>query len=566
MTGMGFGGTTSEPVISHLDDSSQPLQISFHYHRLKEKDWGDNRITATFEETNLPVFTAERPPVIAIQLGVPRTQTSTLEIQLPPGWNAQLPDPVHAHTPFATCDVTYRFDKGKLFAERRLVILKKQIPLADFKQYQTWYDEAGASGVPFIQLVPPPKPTTPAALPVPRPAPPPPPPGVPDAPSDPHAAELIQKAGASARAMDLDASRKYLDAARAINENEPQLWLGYATIAELLGQSNELIDDIQHELSLHPHETMLYAPLAKTQIKHNDPEAALATLRTWVKIAPTDRDAALGLCRALQASKRYAEALSEAQSALTRLGPDAGDLTRLHLIVAEAQVDLNHPQQAAAEALPLLKTSTDPSLLNGAAYVLARAGSHLDEAYTAQTGVLTSVEAETASWSTGEDGRRLLEKQSNLAADWDTMGWILYRQGRLPEAFAYLGAALRTLDASTIRDHYIAVASALHTPSAIADAHRSDQQLRTFPLRGAAGGHGVSGFTILLARGELLEASRLDRDASSTPPLPGAESLLKTTDFRTLFPPGSKARLVRKGFVNCHSGICELILYPLNAQ
>jgi transglutaminase-like putative cysteine protease len=155
MAGMAFGGTTSEPAFDYVDDKNHPFRLTFHYHRLKEKDWGENRITAIFQQISLPSFTSERPPVIAIQLGNPRTETSTVEMQIPAGWSAELPETVHAHADFATCDVTYRLDHGKLFAERRLVVLKDKVPVADYKKYQSWYDDSGASGYPYIQLVPP---------------------------------------------------------------------------------------------------------------------------------------------------------------------------------------------------------------------------------------------------------------------------------------------------------------------------------------------------------------------------------------------------------------------------
>ena len=71
--------------------------------------------------------------------------------------SAKLPEAVHAHAAFATCDVTYRVENGTLFAERRLAVLQSKVPIEDFKKYQAWYDESGASGYPYIQLIPPPK-------------------------------------------------------------------------------------------------------------------------------------------------------------------------------------------------------------------------------------------------------------------------------------------------------------------------------------------------------------------------------------------------------------------------
>ncbi len=155
MANFGFGGTTSDPVFDHLADSTQPFAIRFHYHRVRDSSWSENQITATFLPISLPAFSPEKPPTAAIQLGTPRTEASTVEIALPPGWHVNLPEAVHAHTAFATCDVTFRIQDGKLFEERRLTVLQSKLPATDYQQYETWYTASGASSVPFIQLVPP---------------------------------------------------------------------------------------------------------------------------------------------------------------------------------------------------------------------------------------------------------------------------------------------------------------------------------------------------------------------------------------------------------------------------
>ncbi|HWG17034.1 MAG TPA: DUF3857 and transglutaminase domain-containing protein, partial [Acidobacteriaceae bacterium] len=262
MSGMGFGGTTSDAAINYIDDPSKPLEITCHYHRVKEKDWGENRITATFEFIDAPGFTPDHPPIEAVQLGAPRTETSTVKMQLPKGWSAELPETVHAHTPFANVDVTYHIENGTLTEERRYTVLQKEVPLKDAKQYQSWYDEAGASGYPYIQLRPAPIASSALSL------------STPEAPSaalaaarasDATAAGLVRDAFTSLQAMDLDAGRKDLDEAAKINPTEPSLWAGYALAAQLLGKQTEIVADLQHEVTYHPEEAQYYAPISTYQ-------------------------------------------------------------------------------------------------------------------------------------------------------------------------------------------------------------------------------------------------------------------------------------------------------------
>ena len=560
MGGMGFGGTTSDPVIEHLDDPSQPLLLSFHYRRLKEKDWGDNRITAIFQPVSVPGFTADNPPTSAIQLGSLRTESSRVEMQLPEGWRSELPEAVHARAPFATCDVTYSLKDHKLVAERRFTVLQSKVPVKDFKQYQSWYDESGVSGVPYIQLLPPPKVTTAATLPQPKapdlPA------GAPK-PSDPHAAELIRKAFLSMRPGDLDTARTLLDQAAAINPTEAYLWSDYGIIAELLGMKNQMLEDLQREVTYHPQEVQMYAPLANAQLQNSDTKASIATLHAWVKAAPDSRDAALALAGQLQRLKFPAEALQEAEAELIRLKASNADLTYLHIVAANAQVDLGHANEAADNVAPLLQTITDTSQINDIAYILAEAGTHLPEASAAQAKILVTSEAATAAWKISDDLQPMMPRQIGLAAQWDTMAWILFRQGKFAEALPYADAARRTNGNKDDRDHFAAIASALHNPIASATVHDDDQKLRTFPLGPSKGRHGVASFMLLLDGGKVLDTTPEISSTSSTPTLPDATLLLKAVDLHTLFPPGSKVHLMRNGMVNCHSTTCELVLAPI---
>ena len=568
MRNLGFGGTTSDPILKNLDDPSQPLAISFHYQRVKEKDWGENRITAAFFPITLPTFDPKTPPLTAIQLGTPRTETSTVEMALPPGWNAELPEAVHAHAAFATCDVTYRRDAGKLVAERRLAVLQSKVPAAEYKQYQAWYDSSGASGVPFVQLVPP----ITAAKAVPDPTKPQPNAPVADlnATSDPKAAELVVEAGEKIRSMDSDGARLLLDQAKLVNPGERGLWTGYGAVASMTGSSREAIQDLQKELSLYPDELRLYRYLAVEQFTHGDHEGALATIRLWVKAAPTSPEAALALVQQLGAEKQSAEAFTEAKAAINRMEPTGGDLILLRLAAAQAQAALGEKAEAAASVAPLLKTVTDPMEVNDITYQLAEGNLDLLAAAAAQAGALASLEAESTGWTLTEAPLVLVRKQVQFATMWDTMGWILYRQGDFAGALGYLEAALRTRDEPVIREHLTAAAAALHNTSAAASARATEQKRRTFPLGHARGKSGTAEFRLLIAGGRIVRSGPPLADSSgdsgtarAAPVFAGAEALLASADLHTMLPPGSNAHLVRDGFVTCHSDTCELVLAPL---
>jgi len=566
MGGMGFGGTTSEPEIDHLDDPSHPLVLSFHYHRVKEKDWGENRITAIFQPIGLPYFTPDQPPNSTILLGSTRIERSSVLMKLPDGWTAELPEPVHAHTAFANCDVTYSvFKDHMLSAERILTVLEPKVPVKNAKQYQIWYDDCGAASVPYIQLFPAPKvgsitlspiapevkgfdlPAGPAA-------------GV--GPSDPKAADLIQQAGDKLRSFDLDGARQLLDQAAAINPTQANLWIGYAGVEQELGIQTEMLKDMEHELRNHPEETQYYAGVARYELMTGGEKTALATLRAWVKAAPDSPAAALALSRYFLELKSFSEALNTAHTALLRLASSDSDLTDLKIAAAQAQVGLREASQAANSVAPLLKTTTDPLQINDIAHILAEGSAFLPEAEAAQAKIIADSEAATADWTITGNLRTTLEQQAHLSAEWDTMALILFHQGRFSQALGYANAAVYA-NAKNANDHLEAINAIVHNPAATATLHSDDQKRRIFPLGPSSGRQGVAFVTLLLADGAVSDSAS-EKSSPSSPTLSDPAKYLKAANLHALFPPNSKAHLIRTGFINCHQDACELVLAPLS--
>jgi tetratricopeptide (TPR) repeat protein len=350
---------------------------------------------------------------------------------------AQLPAAVHAHAAFATCDVTYSLLKNHLLsAERRFTVLESKVPIKDFQKYQTWYDDCGASGVPFIQLHPSPKVTTTAT--VPEPKAPAAPPGLAAGtkPSDSKAADLIRQAQQSLRSLDLDGARKLLDQAEAINSTEPYLWSGYAAIAEQLGTNIQALEDMQRELTYHPEEVQFYPYVSSVELGTGDMKAALATFRSWVKAAPDSVPAAIALARQLVVEKSPAEALEEASSAIDRLKPTGNDLTELSIAAAKAQVYLGQTSVAANSVAPLLKTVTNPDQPTAIASILAEGSAYLSEAAAAEGKALEASETETGTWTATSNFGSLMQQEKRIAAEWDPMGLILLHEGKFTQALA----------------------------------------------------------------------------------------------------------------------------------
>jgi hypothetical protein len=151
--GIGFAGTTSNPEITRPTDMTQPFKLSFDYKREKAGDWEHLRTLPEVVPTRFPQVTEMEPPVHAIQLGEPGTETSTSAMKLPEGWSAILPPAVHAKCNYATYDMTYRLENGTVYADRKIVVLAKKVSVSDWRAYKALVDMVNPGKERYIQLM-----------------------------------------------------------------------------------------------------------------------------------------------------------------------------------------------------------------------------------------------------------------------------------------------------------------------------------------------------------------------------------------------------------------------------
>ena len=590
MSNMGFGGTTSEAEVLHGNDTSQPLVISFHYHRVKEADWGTDRITVPFQLIGLPFVDEKNLPLIPFALGILRTETSTIDMKLPEHWSAELPEATHAHSPYALCDVTYGLDKGILHAQRQLTVLREKVLPTDWKAYKTWYDNCGASGVPFVQL------THNAGLTSSTHA----------VPSNHEAATLIQQANDAIIQHDTDKALTLLDQANALNSEEKNLWSTYGYRAYDLGMVNEAIVDYRRELFFHPDLGWVYSPLAEELLRAGRRDEAIETLRAGIALNPQDLRANSTLVQMLSSQPNGSKAaIAAGVAALKILPPEDPTNAPLVLAVATQQVAVGSLAEAAAILSAALKVATLPEIQNNVAYLLAQTGIDLPAAEAAERSVLDTLTAESNTWTLDENPLTLRQKSALLAASWDTMGWIMFLEGHIPEARSYIQPVWHLRPSLELGRHLGDIALADHNPTAASEAYQlalatippgagkdnppmaaeverntqgqarakkaaapatlpeikntrpALQKLRTVSLGPANDRKGTAEYRILIAHGKA-ELIRPNTEAT----LPNTDALLKAVSFAAFTPSGYDGKLVLFGMLNCTSEACDFVVEP----
>ena len=590
---IGYVGTANHLEMSAVEDTKQPLRITFDYKREKAGDWANYRTIPQLAPLSLVRLDAKNPPVESVALGVPRIEESTAEMKIPEGWGVEFPEAVHEHTAYVNYDMTYRLEKGTMHSERRVEVLQERVPVSDWKTYNRFAEKVELGNEFYIQLTRPTGGTKGAAAKVEAVEPL-------SAEDQKDAAKLVAQAVELMQKDDLSGAAPLLDRAKLLNEKQLGLWHGYGWISFKHGELTEAIGDYRKELSYHPGQLGEYEPMAQLEVQLGHQDEAKKDWKAWAEGAPENPRPAWLLASELMEEGEAAEAVTTAKTALAATPADGKPDASLRLLLGRAQIRAGMKEQGHATLLALVKDADDPGMMNDAAYELADAGLELKlDEETVKT-ALDRMEAETRTWTLDENPQVLRQRTHLLQATWDTMGWVYFREGRLQEAEQYVQASWKGRQDAEVGKHLGEIAEARGDRTAALQDYdlaietipkTDDMGVRRAPrpadqdLRERAEGLRSKGvkapaqsFVALeavrkhpLGRGEdgvafyrvLLSSEGVERlSASGAQSLPQDEPLLKKASLPGLLPSGSKAKLALFGTLNCHSGACEFWLEP----
>ena len=554
--GLGFSGTTSHTEAGKPDATAEPARISYDYEREKTGDWDNHRILPLFPPIFLAAVDEKNPPKTQpIQLGEPRVETSVSTIKLPAGWGADLPATVHQKTAFATFDKTYKIEGDTLTTERRLEILQREVPAADWKAYKKWMDASIGESEPFIALI-----------------------------------------GTDSKASDsgpASSTRPNQEIAAVLREFYEQIQRGQLNAAE------QTLTRVQQ---LEPNSIWYYRGQVQVQAMKGNAEEVAEALRHVLKmdgVTDLEKNAA---AEVFYSAGHYDEALPWLEKQAAK--DSENETVQLHLGVS--QMRTGGTTTGSKTLLALLEKSTEELTLNDAAYELARADIELEKAEKAARSVIDTLTKESSAWAVGDTTKLQPQRQSLLIAAWDTLGWVLYREGKVDEAANYVRAAWNNEQKAEVGLHLgkieekqghsaaalgvyeIAIATfppeTLVTPSALARDQKRKlqdhiaalkkqgvvsqvhapqlalQKLKTLPLGAWKGKNSMAEYAFILQKDKVDDLQESDAGKA---PIVGANAIVRRAAFDHWVPKGSEARLLRKGTLNCHMTVCDLVVHPM---
>ena len=632
----GFGGTTSNTQFSNQNDPSQAVVVTYDYSRHPFGDWDNRRIVPLFPALEFSALDSDATaPQNDIQLGAPRKLTAITRIRLPEGFRPDLPDPIHVKTDFATFDKTYRFEGSEFIAERNIVVLKNKVAKEDWEKYKKFTKDIGLEGENWISLMEHVKAVSATSMPVTHgPATSPEPvlqkrgslgegapaatdssnknahtltipattathgesgPPASTSSSDSSTVMLMQLAQVKFRAQDWDGERATLDQVKAKNPNQEYLWSMYGVLAEVTnGNYVEAEADLHKETAAHPENAQAFMILADAQIRNGKPAEARQTLKQFFDRHPENAQLAINLAVLQINADDNAGALKTLEAAAVH-NPDNRSI---RVRESYALTQLHRMDEAAAAAKSALDGADDPELLNDAAYALGETGLDLSTAETASRKSISTLEAISTEITTAQANTSAFGQANLLAACWDTLGWILYKEGKADEARPLITAEWRASQHAEAADHlgqideaaghkdeaaadYALALAALdkNSPPAVrrhiiesiarlkaagakpgpANAVQALQDLRTYKIKRPAGVSGWGTFRLEISTAGVVESQQMSGEQR----LAAIKPVVDAMKFPELLPPDSKAHLLRSAVINCSMGAtCEVVMVP----
>ena len=182
------------------------------------------------------------------------------------------------------------------------------------------------------------------------------------------------------------------------------------------------------------------------------PEDAIPQFESALENDPDNDDLILRLSGLYCETGRASDAVTLLKKAMA-----AHSDVPMHLHVALGKAYLRIPD--VEKAMPELKLGlgddAEPNELNGVAYTLAEANVHLSEAQEYSSRAVSIVSEKTMDISPEAAKPPDFSLMLQLAANWDTLGWIKFRSGDFLGAEKYLQSAWEVVQGAEIGEHLV---------------------------------------------------------------------------------------------------------------
>ncbi len=420
-TAMGFGDDTRDFKVVNLESTRQPLRLEFTVRKPGLFKWTKDGATLTLplQPMTFPNGTAaEWKDRTRARLGPPASWTLKASLELPAGYRPTLPVGIDLPRDGFAFSSTYRFESGRVLAERTFRTTHDEVPAGSAPEYIAFVravrtDEQQTVGLTFDTA------------------------GTPEIPPDAAPDELYAAGLAAYDATRYEIAIAYWEAVAKLAPKHDSAWDAIGLANEKLHRPDRAIEALRTQTTVSPFHKQAFKDLARVLHAQHLDEEARAALGKHVDNAPLDGDALDDLGSWLLDVNRDAEALPYLERAAALKKTSAFTHGRL----GAAYARIKQAAKARASFERAIAISPAPGIWTFAAWELSTNGLELPWAEELARKTLASVGEHMKTIDVNrvtKDDWYLVER---VGWSWDALGWLLSQRGDTQAAERYTMAA-----------------------------------------------------------------------------------------------------------------------------
>ncbi|HYN15601.1 MAG TPA: DUF3857 domain-containing protein [Terriglobales bacterium] len=565
-------GEVSEVKAGDPAVTSKPFHFEYRVAQPNYLDWSARKPQPALflPVLGLPEADPEAARTEPLRLGAPAEVDVRLKLELPRRYVARVPVAITVKRDYGEYRSTYSVEENRVTAERVLVTSVSELPASRARDYLAFRRAVRSDEEQKLQLE-----TTVT--------------GTPAIPESAKADDLFDSGSAALRNRNYELAVTLFERVVALEPTHKDVWnnLGRAYLGML--KSEEAIRAFQKAVEVDAYDEFAYNNLGLAYWRQQKYEEAVGAFRKQLEINPLDEFAHGNLGAMYVEWHKYADALPELEKAAS-LKPDNAFY---QVGLGQAHLNLGQPDKALAAFDKAVELQPSPLVWNDVAYELSQRKVHLERAQQYAESAIAATAAALRNVSLEHLRIEDLALVGQLAAYWDTLGWIHFQKGDLKQAEKFINAAWVLDQHSEIGDHLAqiyerrgdkskaerlyAMALAVERPSpeprahlaalvgeqqvsATVDKYRSElARERTLKLGPLVKDTAEAEFFVMLAAGPKVEGVRFIRGSDKLKPF---SSALMTASFPAPFPDATPTHVIRRGVLTCSQGVsdCTLVL------
>ncbi len=561
MNGEGIDGEIGEWKVSDPAALHEPFAVEFHVKAANYVTWTKQLdLRLPFEDYVSLRRADDDADEASFEIGSPRRMGWSMRLELPASYRAQMPLSVSVARDYGEYRSTYGLDARVLTAERTLTVREAKLArerLGDYTAFRRVVTRDLQQAV-VLQA---------AAA-------------VTSVPGELKVEELEKRGrealdqGSYAEAITL------LTRVTALDPKHKSAWNSLGRAYLELRQPGAAIDALQKQIGVNAYDLNAYNNLGRAYTQQRKFAEAEAAFEHEIQINPLDQPAHANLGGMYLEWRKYERAAAELEKAIAL---DQKDAT-LRIRLGEAYLNLHQRDRAMASFDRAAELDASPRTWNEVAYQLALNKTDLDLGLQYAESAVTSLATASRNFSVDRVTAYGLWQIGELAASWDTLGWVYFAKGDLDRAERFVRASWQLMQNAEVGDHLAQIYEkqgrrdeAIRVYAQALNAERPDERTRE-RLAALAGpkksveeivkGHGddllrersfaVDGngpdgasaeFFVLFRKGSIDGVKFIGGDERLRP---FAEAL-RSVAYRATFPDETPTKLLRRGTLSCGS-------------